>query len=109
MIEVFRHTKRDLGIAFVLGCLMEFGIWYPVYRADSDPFTAGQYAWLERLQEPGVRVAYFAWHILRPRNYPASAYLASACGFAVLVTLWSAAALTVLWTVRFFWLKRNSK
>src|SRR5260370_16392396 len=90
MIEVFRHTKRDLGIAFVLGCLMEFGIWYPVYRADSDPFTAGQYAWLERLQEPGVRVAYFAWHILRPRNYPASAYLASACGFAVFLTLCTA-------------------
>jgi hypothetical protein len=109
MIEVFRHTKRDLVIAFVLGCLIEFSIWYPAYNADSDPLTAGQYPWLERLQEPGVRSAYFVWHMLRLRNYPAVAYLASACGFAVLVTLWSAAALAVLWAARFFRLERKFK
>jgi hypothetical protein len=33
-------------------------IWYSVFKAESDPFTAGQYALLERLQAPGVRVAY---------------------------------------------------
>jgi hypothetical protein len=84
----------------MLGCITEFAIWYPVNAVNSNPYTAGSYALLDRLQAPGVSVAYFvAWLVVKvfnPKFLLLPAYIGSACGFAVLIALWSGVALSAI-------------
>jgi hypothetical protein len=104
-------TKRDLLVALAMGCFIELGIWYPVFRADSEPAAAGSYPLLENLQQPGVRVAYFVggkiWNLLKPHwsAYSSNlrhtilyvlAYLVSAIAFLFLIAMWSVVAFAVL-------------
>ncbi len=98
--------KRSLAIAFAAGGLMELTIWFLGYFL----VTQGPASiWLARLQEPGIRVAYFAAsNIFKPPKYPWSAYIGSACGFAVLIAMWSAIALALFWSAKCLTATRKS-
>jgi hypothetical protein len=107
-----RNHRRDVVISVILGCLAEFAVWFPTYN-NPDPYTAERYAWLVHLQRPGVSVAYFVawrvWYALKPGVLLLPAYVGSACGFAVLVALWSAIAFSLLLVAKHLQLKTKSK
>jgi hypothetical protein len=68
---LFRTTRRVIAASVVLGCLAEFLVWVTTYTANSDPYTAGEYPWLDRLQEPGVRFGiFFGLHVWRAFGRP---------------------------------------
>ncbi len=96
--EVAGRLKSDALTAMVVGCVVELSIWLRVYLADLDPLTAGRYRWLEWLQEPGEKSAYFVAGLIAKN--PVMLYSASAFGIAVLIGLWSVAAFTVLRIVK---------
>ena len=92
------RLKSDVLTALAIGCVVELSIWLRVYSADLDPLTAGRYRWLEWLQKPGEKSAYFVAGLIAKN--PLMPYMASACGIAVLIGLWSIAAFTVVRIVK---------
>jgi hypothetical protein len=110
---LFRTTRRVIAASVVLGCLAEFLVWVTTYTANSDPYTAGEYPWLDRLQEPGVRFGvFFGLHVWRAFGRPEYhllfyAYVGSVSCFALLITLWSIVAFTLPQIARRLLLRRE--
>jgi hypothetical protein len=98
--------KRDLLMALALGTVAELGILIFTGNHSEMPRL---YVRLERIQEPGIRVAEALYrHLYADLGRTGSLWVAQGCALAILIAFWSLGAFTVLRTLRFF-LRLNSK
>jgi hypothetical protein len=90
-------------LALALGTLAELSLWAFIFFTVDDSETTLKYIRLVRLQEPGIRIG----EALFRRSYAhlgrtGSLWVAEGSAFAVLISIWSLGAFTVLRMVRFF-------
>jgi len=91
--------RRDLLLAVVIGAVGELSLWFYLSFIGIDEYHTR----LERLQEPGYRIALDIYWILRRHHERTLTVVALAAlsAWVVLVAMWSVGAFALLSIVRF--------
>ena len=104
-------SPLPVATAFVAGGLIEFAVWLFNYLAATEgPETIERFIWLDRLQKPAYTIGMAIHrHLYRSLGHATSVWFGSVCAFALLITMWSAAAFSMLTIIRVVTAQENSK